>query len=223
MANRNAAALIQHLKTKKLIMPTLRITNGFERLSDANLEARTNQIIADLTANFATAPSLPDLVAARDAFTAALAASLEGSLIDKAIKNQCRQQLVYQHHVMIPYILGAAAGDRVTVVKSGYTPGKDPAPAPEVTAAQGQTLENGLNSGELQLRFGRVPGAKSYMYQSTPDPLTDASVWSTDTGTVSRFLFKGLQAGKRYWVRVVAVGINGQKVYSQPVLSKLVQ
>ena len=204
-------------------MPTLKINNGFERLSDANLETKTNQIIADLTVNFPTAPTLADLVAARDAFTAALAVSIEGSLVDKAIKNQCRREVINQHHIMIPHVLVASAGDRVMAVKSGYSIAKDPAPVPEVTPAQGIKIENGLNPGELQLSFNKVPGAKSYVYQCTPDPLTEASVWNMHVGTVRKYLFTGLETGKRYWVRVVAVGIKGQEVLSEAVLSRLVQ
>jgi len=41
-------------------------------------------------------------------------------------------------------------------------------------------------------------------------------------GTQRRYLFSGLESGKRYWVRVAAIGIEGQTVYSDP-LSRLVQ
>ena len=204
-------------------MTTLRIINGFNRLSDAALEAKTNQIVNDLTLHFPSAPTLAALAAARDEFVAALAVAADGSLIQKAIKNQKRLELINQHYVMIPYVQMACAGDRVMALKSGYNIARDPSPSPSLTPAQNLAVVNGISSGELLLTFNKVPGARSYIYQSTPDPLTDASVWSINTGTSRKHLFTGLEAGKRYWIRVIALGVKNQEVYSDPVLSKLVQ
>ncbi|HEY8688768.1 MAG TPA: fibronectin type III domain-containing protein [Chitinophagaceae bacterium] len=85
-----------------------------------------------------------------------------------------------------------------------------------------QQLQDGENSGELIYSFDRVPGAKSYIYQCTPEPLSDNSNWQSQTGTVKKVSFTDLDVSKRYWCRVVAIGINGQGVYSDPV-SRIVQ
>jgi hypothetical protein len=70
--------------------------------------------------------------------------------------------------------------------------------------------------------FARVPGARSYQYQYTEEPLTDSSVWLTQTGTRRKNLFTGLESRKRFWVRVGAVGDHKQLVFSDP-LSRVVQ
>ena len=204
-------------------MTSLRITNGFEKLSDPNLLTRTSQILNNLDLNFSTAPGLAAMTTARDNFADALSKSIDGGIIEKAIKNQRRQELVDQHHLMIPYVLMTAAGDRVRAIESGYTIAKDPTPRPEVTAPENLKVENGPNAGELLLSFGKVAGARSYVYQSTPEPRTDASVWSMEVGTVRKQLFTGLDTAKRYWIRVAAVGVKGVTVYSEAVLSKIVQ
>jgi hypothetical protein len=64
-------------------------------------------------------------------------------------------------------------------------------------------------------------GAKSYMYQVSLDPL-DETKWTTVCGTTRKNLFTGLESGKKYYVPVVALGINKQVVYSD-VFSRMVQ
>ena len=203
-------------------MENLRITNGFDRLSDANLAVRATQIIGDLTGNFSSAPGLPALTTAKDLFATALNAAKDGGKFEVALKNQRRDELIDQLHLMGNYVLYTCAGDRVMAISSGYTIAKTPSPAPEVTKAENQKLDEGVNSGELHYSFEKVPGARSYVYQFTPDQLTENSAWNNEMGTKRKFLFSGLESGKRYWVRVAAVGIGGQTVYSDPV-SRIVQ
>ena len=75
---------------------------------------------------------------------------------------------------------------------------------------------------ELKYSFEKVTGARSYVYQGTQEHLNETSDWVNYMGTQRRFLFSGLESGKRYWIRVAAIGIEGQTVYSDP-LSRLVQ
>jgi hypothetical protein len=203
-------------------METLRITNGFQRLSDANLKVRTNEIITGITANFATAPGLADLSTANQNFTNALSTAINGGKYEKALRDQYRQELIEQLHLMANYVLYTCAGDRPKAISSGFSIAKQPSPGPDVTKAENQKLDNGQNAGELQYSFEKVPGARSYVYQVTQEPLTETSDWTNHMGTQRKFLFAGLESGKRYWVRVAAIGTGGQTVYSDP-LSRLVQ
>ena len=200
-------------------METLKIVNGFAKESDAQLKVRTNEIIAGITENFATAPGLAALSTANQNYTNALSAAITGGKYEKALKNQYRTELIEQLHLMANYVLYTSAGDRAKAISSGYRIAKTPSPAPEVTKAENQKLVNGANSGELKYSFEKVPGARSYMYQLTPEPLTENSNWSSHMGTQRKFLFAGLESGKRYWVRVAAIGIEGQTVYSDPLSS----
>lgn len=79
------------------------------------------------------------------------------------------------------------------------------------------SLTDGQAPGELELSIRRVAGARMYEYQYTADPLSAGSEWKGESSTLRRHTFKGLPAGKRIWCRVIAMGINGQVVYSDPV------
>lgn len=206
-------------------MPLLRITNGFDRLSDSDLEARTNSLIASITgnANFPTpTPTLAVVQAASDAFTSALAVAQTGSPYEKAVKNEKRTELIDLLHSMSNYVLFTANGDVLKAKSSGFTIAKEPTPAPALTAATNQRLQDGQNTGMLEYSFSKVPGARSYVYQCTPDPITENSKWESETGTISKALFSGLEIGRRYWCRVTAIGTKSQGVTSVPV-SRIVQ
>lgn len=206
-------------------MPLLRITNGFDKLSDANLETRAGAILSAMTANVSFPTPSPTLVVVQTAttdFAIALAKAKTGSEYDKAFKNSKREELITLLHSLGNYVLFTANGDELIAKSSGYGIAKTPAPAPEVTPATNQKLEDGQNAGELKYSFDKVPGAKSYMYQYTPDPITESSVWQSVPGTIRKALFTGLQSGKKYWCRVFTVGTGGQGVYSEPV-SRVVQ
>ncbi len=72
--------------------------------------------------------------------------------------------------------------------------------------------------GELALRCDPAQGAKTYVFQSTPDPLTSNSDWrigSVSTGHIGTI--SCVEAGKRYWFRVSAIGPSGQGPWSDPV------
>jgi hypothetical protein len=206
-------------------MPMLRITNGFDRLRDADLVVRANNIYKAMSGSThfpspqPTLASLHDLI---ETYIANVVKAEAGGTYDKAVKNEVRSQLITMLHALGVYVLFTAAGELLVAESSGFTIRKAPSSAPPVTAATDQKLEDGPNSGELQYSFKRVPGARGYVYEYTPDPVTDASVWHRQTGTVRKAYFTGLEIGKRYWFRVQAIGIKGQSVYSQPV-SRIVQ
>lgn len=204
---------------------TLRITNGFDKLSDADLEVRSNNIASMMTGNPNFTTPVPSLITLQDSieeFTEALAKAKTGSSLDKAVKNQARQDLIEVLHALSTYVLFTSEGDTVTALSSGFTIAKQPTTSPELVPAENQKLNDGANTGELDYSFDKVANAKSYMYQYTPDPLTENSDWQSLVGTVRKVSFTNLESGKKYWCRVMAIGINGQGVYSEPI-SRIVQ
>lgn len=206
-------------------MKILRITNGFDRLTDAALETRANSILTAMTGNSSfpnPTPTLADVQTLLSAYSTALAKADQGSPLEKAVKNQKKDDLITALHSLGNYVLFTANGDELVARSSGFTIAKEPSPKPPVEPAAGQVLSDGPNTGELNYKFNPVKGARSYLYQYTPEPLTEASVWQSQAGTVSKVRFSGLESGKRYWCRVMTVGTGGQAVYSEPV-SRIVQ
>ena len=95
---------------------------------------------------------------------------------------------------------------------------EEDSPAPPVSAAKGQKLTDGIGPGMLHYSFYKVLGATSYIYQITADPtITADTVWTEVMGSKVKYTFTGLESGKRYWVRVLAIGKDGQCVCSEPI------
>lgn len=208
-------------------MAVLRITNGFDKLNDADLEVKANSIIASMTEFAATyfptpSPTIAYMQTVLTDFTNALTKAKTGSSLDKDDKNQKREVLISNLHLLSAYVLFASGGNALIAKASGYSVAKAPIPGAQVLPATNQKVEDGVNSGEIKYSFDKVPGAKSYLYQYTADPVTPNSVWTGQPGTVRKTVFTGLEVGKRYWFRVLAIGTNGQGAYSDAV-SRIVQ
>jgi hypothetical protein len=200
-------------------MALLRITNGFMEMTDLELLGKVRFIIAAMTGNTAFAtpdPTLASVTALADAFELAINNALSGGTYDKSVRDSKKLELIDTMHNLSSYVLYTAKGDRLVAESSEFTIAKNPSPKPPVDKPAGLQLSDGQNAGEMQLVFRRVPGAKSYMYQISSDPVDDTK-WVTTYGTVRKALFTGLSSGTRYYVRVVALGTNGQVVYSDAV------
>ena len=201
-------------------MRLFKITNGFDQMTDAYLLVRANFIYTSIGAsgNFPNpSPSLNDLHATILSFTGAVQKAEGGNKQDIAEKNAIRQTLIDQLHLLGNYVLYIASGDELIATSSGFNISKLPQPLPALTVPQAVELQNGVNKGELQLKFKRVRGAKAYMYEITPSPVTADSNWESSTNTVSKKTFGGLESGKEYNCRVAAIGNKEQLVYSSVV------
>ena len=201
-------------------MKTVRITNGFNELTDAYLLVRANFIATSMTGNASFPQPVPTLAELGDgitAFSAAVQAAEGGSRQDIAVKNDLRDSLINQLHLLGNYVLFTAAGDEVVATSSGFNVSRQPAPAPPITNPDGVALANGLNRGELLLSCKRMSGAKSYVHELTTWPVSAGSQWQSIVSTSSKNLFSGLESGKEYAGRVAAVGVKQQVVYSDVV------
>jgi len=94
-------------------MSTLRMTNGFNRLSDANLLTRSTGIVAAMTGNTDLPTPLPTLAVVQDCiddYAAALNKAQGGSVYDRAAKNAKRKELIALLHNLGNYVLFTAPG-----------------------------------------------------------------------------------------------------------------
>lgn len=202
-------------------MRLFKITNGFDQMIDALLLVRAKNIRAGVAnhADYFPSPS-PSMNAIDDsitAFTAALLAAEGGNRLKVAEKAAARQTLITNLHLLGNYVLYRAEGNEVIAKSSNFNISRQPTPRPSLTVPQGLALSNGLNKGELKLKFKRVAGATAYLYEITPSPVTEDSVWDSSMNTVSKKMFAGLESGKEYNCRVAAIGIKEQVIYSEAV------
>lgn len=207
-------------------MPVLRITNGFDKLSDEGLITKAGNIHLAITDNISIfptpTPTMAILATTIGDFTLAVNKAQTGSSVDKAIKNDKRQDLIEVLHSLGNYVLFTVDGDKTKAQMSGFSIAKTPSPAPPITKPENLQVTEGGNAGELDIKFNRVIGARSYMIQYAEEVATGEPVWQSQTCTTSKFTLKQLESGKKYLIRVVAVGINEQLMYSDPV-SRIVQ
>lgn len=207
-------------------MKMLSITNGFNKMTDAYLLVRANTIKTDIAANptvfNSPQPTLTEMGTLIASFQAAVQKAEGGNRQDIAEKNAIREELIDKLHLLGNYVLFTAAGNEVIATLSGFRIGKTPVPLPPITAPDGLQLTDGANKGELKFSFKRVTGARAYMYEITPSPITANSKWESSLNTLTNNVFTGLESSKEYNCRVAAIGNKSQVVYSG-VVSRIVQ
>jgi hypothetical protein len=206
-------------------MTILRITNGFNRMGDDYLLGRADNIHVSMSdnENFPTpSPTMAALATTIADFRLALSKAEKGSELDVAVKNDRRNDLIDLLHSLGNYVLFTVDGDRTKAVSSGFRIAKDKSPMPPITKPENLQVTEGINAGELKIKFKRVFGARSYMIQFAEENTSGAPVWQSQTCTTSKLTLTQLESGKKYQVRIAVVGTNGQLLYSDPVW-KIVQ
>lgn len=208
-------------------MTVLRITNGFTKLSDPNLISRANSIQQAMVGNLNFSSPTPTLAALQTAINdlvTALSDADNGGNYDKAVKNQKRNALIDILHNLGAYVLFTSSGlpDPFLAAKSSaFHVAKTGSPI-LLGAIENLQLKDGMNPGELNISFNAVTGSKAFVCQYSDDPTLAESSWRTEVGTSRKFTLSGLEIGKKYFVRIIAIGANDQKVISD-VASRLVQ
>lgn len=206
-------------------MAQLKITNGFNGMADLDFLGKVRFIVGQMTgngANFPTPdPSLAAVTTLANEFEQTIQDAEAGGTFDKSVRDSKKAELIATMYNLGDYVLFQSKQDRLKAESSGFSVARDPSPKPPIEKPVGLSLTDGVNAGELLLLFKSVANARSYMYQISLDP-ADETKWVSQHGTIRKNLFTGLESGKRYYVRVVAFGTNGQVVYSD-VVSRIAQ
>ena len=201
------------------------IVNGFQNLSDANLETKTQYIITKMTDNPHFPTPVPTLQAIEDALTAFTAAAMAAKTGDKVAildRDQKKETVANLLHEETLYVMYVAKGDKVVLASSGFDLSKDPEPAPPIGKPTGLVVStDGLNTGKAFLQVKRVKGAKAYLYEYNASEELAESGWSAVNNTRSKALVSGLESGKRYWFRVTAMG-SGNQAMTSDVVSRMI-
>lgn len=206
-------------------MIPVRITNGFNKLSDANLLAKTVGIQTAMTGNvnFPTPnPTLTQLATAMSDFQTAIGAAGSGNRTDIADKKAKKTALITMLHNLGSYVVYTAQGDLDKAKTSAFDFVKPSTPSLPLGKPSNLALQDGMNAGEVLATFDKAESARNYLCQTTPEPLTEQSVWQSQNSTVTKVLLTGLPSGQKYWFRIAALGIDGQLVYSD-AMSRIVQ
>lgn len=207
-AGNNLNPITMTTKSKVLI--------SFSGYTDGNLETKALSIVQCLTGNpfFPDPiPSIAEIMAVLANYSAAL---VDAKMLDRtkvAEKNKYRKELELNLGQLGTFINYVANGDIAMLTSSGYTVSKVPAPA-VLTNPGNVTLTDGITSGAMVSSVKAPGAAKGYVHEITTDPLADDSNWKSVHTSRSRYTFTNLEPGKKYWVRVAAIGTNEQIAYS---------
>lgn len=128
----------------------------------------------------------------------------------KALEDLLRRQVLYIERVTL--------GNEAMILSSGFSASRQPVPAlhPNFVVA------NNEMSGEVILKHKAVKGARSWVWQYCPDPLTEGQWIHAGVSTQASFILKNLTEGKKYWFRAAYVAPAGQSEWCEPFVKLVV-
>jgi hypothetical protein len=207
-------------KIKKLYqMKTVEVKKSFNGYSDARLNTEGKNIIERMTANpnfVDPVPAIPEVLASWTAFSRSLPQAQTGDRTQIAIKNALKDDLTAKLQKLGSYVNFVSDGDLAKLNSSGFP--LSGGGVPVVLQKPLIAVTNGNNPGEMIITITNATGARAYVYEYTADPVTDESIWTSKGYNTRQFTFSNLEAGKKYWFRVTAIGTNGQEMISDIVV-----
>jgi hypothetical protein len=119
------------------------------------------------------------------------------------------------------YVTTTSNGDNTMLLSSGFDISGFKTVSQTLAPIEQLDVEIGP-PGQAITRVKKVAGAKAYIHQCTPDPITPDSEWTSETVTESENTFTNLKPIAKYWFRVIAIGKGKQSVYSV-LVSRVIQ
>ena len=198
---------------------------SFSRLAEAKLSAFASAVIKALTGNpyFAGAAALlATVVAAYDAYVIALAIAKDGSRMQAAEKNVCRDTLIEALRALCNEVNYVANGDRVMLLSSGFGVSKDIWTPVVIEPAKNVIVHYGDNSGEMNVTVKGVKGHKGLVFEYAIVPATgslaDDSAWISKPSATTQCTLVNMPVGAKVLIRIGISGPRNQLVYTAPVL-----
>jgi hypothetical protein len=202
-------------------MATVKIIISYARLKDDELDTKSQVIINGMTGNpnFATpVPTLADVTTARTNYVAALTAAQQGGKQETATKNQTRKALEDILRLLGLYVQANCQNSETIALSSGFDIQRAPGPIGVLAKPESFVAESGPTTGTMEVSCDRITGARSYVFETTAAPVTDASVWTSRFATSKAYVFDSLTPGKQYAFRMAGIGADPMLVYSDVLL-----
>ncbi len=115
------------------------------------------------------------------------------------------------------YVQSTSNGDKEIILSSGFDVMQRGAPQPPMGKVQNLRASNGTVLGSIKLLWDKMPNAKMYIIQISPNPFTEETFKLVDGSTKTRFQIEGLTSAGKYWMRVAAFGKDGFGIWSDLV------
>lgn len=139
-----------------------------------------------------------------------------------SIKNDMKANALNLLQEINEYVALKSKGDRTLILSSGFDATDDGRNYSNQEPFIGRMEVELGESGEAITRVRNVKGVKAYIHQYTTEAPGANTIWIGEGSSDARYRFQGLSSEKRYWFRVVVIGYNRQRAYSQ-VVSRVIQ
>ena len=135
-------------------------------------------------------------------------------------RKNLKTRIIVRLNILAEYVTGKAGGDPAIMTGAGFEVNRPKGSKPMSPIKELKVKAD--ITGEAVTEVKRVAGAKVYIHQFTPDPLTGNNVWVNKVTTSPTCTFTGLTSKEKYWFQVIAVGINDQQAAST-LASRVIQ
>jgi hypothetical protein len=196
----------------------------FNKVSQQEIGAICKQVLDNMENNpyFPTLP--PEYGELKTAYPEYIDSLSDASTRDKvkvSIKNDCKANVLRILTVLAEYVTLTAKGDRTKLLTSGFNITGTTVRVTHELAIEKLVVDLG-EIGEATTRITKATAAIAFVHEYVTEAPGPNTVWTSEGTSQTYYTFKGLSSDKRYWFRVVAIGKNGQRVYSA-VVSRVIQ
>jgi hypothetical protein len=136
-------------------------------------------------------------------------------------KNDRKAELTGMLSSWDDYVTATSNGDKTMLLSSGFDIAGLKNQSQELLPIEQMDVKIGP-IGQAIVSVKKVPGARMYAYQCTPDPVTPESVWTTETTSDRENTFTNLNSIAKYWFRVIAYG-RGKQTVTSMLVSRVIQ
>jgi hypothetical protein len=166
-------------------------------------------------------PTQPEVEKAYVDFEVSLSIAGRNDRTLLSAKNDKKAVLIGLLAKLADYVTITSNGDKTILLSSGFDITGIKGASQDLTPIEQLDVEIGP-PGQAIARVKRVPGARVYMFQCTPDPITPDSDWTSETSTDRENTFTNLKSIAKYWFRVIAIG-RGKQSVSSVLVSRVIQ
>jgi hypothetical protein len=200
-----------------------RLALSFKETNDSSLVIVGSRVHSSMTENeYFPDPGMLiiELGELTNQFNSAVAEAALGDRQKISVKNDVRALLIKKLKKVGEFVQDNANGAETPLLSSGFPLIK---PLDEIHLKDPRDFKilPGPNPGEIIMKVRGVKGARSYIYQWTPAPVTADSIWETLYDTRCKKVISGLPLGINYCFRMAAVGAHNQIIYTR-VLSRYI-
>jgi len=200
-------------------MKSAKLNIGWSRIIDPEFETLAIHILDSMTAN-ELFPSLqnylPELKLVVKDFSNALAAAKSRGIILTAEKDNSRK-ILETLLTRLGLAIMSLSNNKTELLTTGFILRKEPETR-LITKAAEVKLFTGTNAGEIISTTSSSKATICFMHQICIMEEEQLKILEVVVTTSSKYVFKNLQSGKKYSVKVASIGSKGQIVYS-PVVS----